>query len=102
MNVAFHEGTTVVVFNEACPFLPWHCDVLGKSLFFKVTNGKVISIGKEIIKLIFLHFSFEMIHNVGSVSFDLLICSDCKESYFYKPILVERMEANTPYYCILL
>jgi len=48
MNVTFHQGSTIVVFDETYPSILWHCHMFTETLFLEVSDSEVVCIRQEV------------------------------------------------------
>ena len=79
VDVAFHESTSVIVFNVALPPLLRHAELLGESLLLEVVDCEVVCVGDEEFDPLALHVSLKLSHEPCSVALDLFGVGDREE-----------------------
>ena len=82
---ALHQSTALVVFDVSHPLGLVECDLLCKSLLLKISNRVIVRVGEEVHDIArCLHIVFQVIHEMRTVAFDLLIAANRAKDNFRK------------------
>lgn len=65
-----------------CVYGPCHLDIVGKTLFTEITNGKLISVRQKVFDATLCAVIFQMVHHMCTVSFHLFAAGHCTKYDF--------------------
>jgi hypothetical protein len=94
-DLALHHGAAIVVLNIALPPRLGHVTLLVKALLLEEFGGIVVCIGQEILKTLLLRMIFQLVHQAGTESSNLLSSCDGQENNLSKLLSPEGSEDAT-------
>ncbi len=91
-----HQGGTLVVLDVALINRLGELDLLAETLLFEVPDGKLVGEGEEMEDTVPNVVVLEVVHEVSSISLNLLVGSNSAEHDLGEALAGEHAEANSP------
>lgn len=100
-NLTLHHSGAIIILYEAFPSMFNHEArvveyVFLETLFSKILNCVVVSIGQKVMNAVLNCMIFQFAHQASPVALNLFRCCDCQENNFSELLLYERSKYTTP------
>lgn len=94
MQFTVHECGALVLFDVAGVHWSHHFDVFGEALFLEIADGEFVGVREEMFDAIARAVVFQVVHEMRTIAFDLLVAGDGAENDFGESLRCECTKAN--------